>query len=144
MSLLVDTGVWYAYVHEDDEHNEDAEAILAAAMEGRHGRILTTRDIVGETLTLLLARGAPKATVQEFAALVGLEEDPPHPQLSTVLDVQAALSLDAWELFQRHYEDSGLSFTDCTTVVAMRRKGIERIASFDEGFDGIVERVSAG
>lgn len=144
MSLLVDTGVWSAYLHEDDEHHEHARAIVAACVEGRHGRVVATRDVVVETLTLLLARGLPRSAAREFAALVGLEADTSLPQLAAVLDVGTAGSREAWRLFRRHYEDKGLSFTDCTSLATVRRKGIDALASFDEGFDGLVERISTG
>lgn len=144
MSLLVDTGVWFAYIHEDDEHHEDAQAIVAASVDGRHGRVVTTRDVAVETLTLLLARGLPRSAAQEFAALVGLETDTSLPQLAAVLDVGTAGSREAWRLFRRHYEDKGLSFTDCTSLATMRRRGIGKIATFDEGFEGLVERVAGG
>jgi predicted nucleic acid-binding protein len=34
-----------------------------------------------------------------------------------------------------------LSFTDATTVALVERHGIDAVLSFDDDFDGIVERV---
>jgi predicted nucleic acid-binding protein len=142
VSVLVDTGVWFAYLHEDDRRREEAEAILHACVEGRHGRIVTTHDIVVETLTLLMAREAPWSAVEGFAGLVGLRSDPALPQIATVLGGRAGRFAEAWPLFERHYEEKELGFTDCTTVVAMGRRGIDKVASFDDDLDGLVDRVS--
>jgi predicted nucleic acid-binding protein len=46
----------------------------------------------------------------------------------------------AWELF-KSLKERFLSFTDCTSLAFMEKNGIERIASFDSGFDGLVERI---
>jgi predicted nucleic acid-binding protein len=35
-----------------------------------------------------------------------------------------------------------MSFTDCTSLALMEMRGIEGIASFDSGFDGLVKRIS--
>jgi predicted nucleic acid-binding protein len=45
----------------------------------------------------------------------------------------------AWEL--KSLKERFLSFTDCTSLALMEKNGIKRIASFDSGFDGLVERI---
>ena len=45
-----------------------------------------------------------------------------------------------WEIFVK-FADKKLSFTDCTTIELMKTRDIEYLASFDGGFDGIVERI---
>lgn len=139
MSLLLDTGVLYANLNEDDDNADQADSIVAAAMDNRYGAVLTTSDIVDETFTLLEARGSPRVLAEQFANQIGwTTEDVPMAQ---VIPVTQRTRQDAWDIFHRHYEDRGLSFTDCTSLVTMRRKGIDAIASFDDGFDGLVERV---
>lgn len=144
MSILIDSGVWFGKLHERDGRHEDAQALLAACMEGVHGAIYTTSDIVDETLTLTLARGgdAGWGMIQDLGGYFGFTET--QPQLATVLEVDPSLQAQAWTLFERHYEERGLSFTDCTSLVTMRERDIETIASFDDGFDGLVERVDGG
>jgi hypothetical protein len=46
----------------------------------------------------------------------------------------------AWSRFQTIH-DKFLSFTDCTSLALMERRGIERIISFDSGFDGLAKRI---
>nr|WP_281244049.1 PIN domain-containing protein [Halobiforma haloterrestris] len=54
--------------------------------------------------------------------------------------VSAVIFDDAVDLFER-YDDQALSFTDATTVALCRRHGIDAVMSFDDDFDGIVERI---
>jgi predicted nucleic acid-binding protein len=46
----------------------------------------------------------------------------------------------AWEKFGA-FRDRPLSFTDCTSMALVEKKGIRQIMSFDGGFDGLVLRV---
>lgn len=46
----------------------------------------------------------------------------------------------AVDLFGR-YADLALSFTDAATVVLVRDRDIDAVLSFDDDFDGIVERI---
>jgi hypothetical protein len=41
----------------------------------------------------------------------------------------------------RRYNDQELSFTDAVTVALCERRGIDAVLSFDDDFDGLVERV---
>jgi predicted nucleic acid-binding protein len=43
-------------------------------------------------------------------------------------------------LFRRHF-GRRLSFTDCTTLAVAELNGVNFVASFDRGFDGLVSRV---
>jgi len=45
-----------------------------------------------------------------------------------------------WITFSR-YVDKKLSFTDCSIIKLMKNKGIDHLASFDGGFDGIMSRM---
>jgi predicted nucleic acid-binding protein len=47
----------------------------------------------------------------------------------------------AADLFEHGGAAMGLSFTDCTSIIMMRRMGIGAIASFDGGFDSLVPRL---
>ncbi len=142
MSILLDTGVWFGALHERDKNHEAAQGILAACMDGAHGPVYTTSDVMDEAFTLVLARTGQSGwgMVQALGGLVGFTDA--RPTVATVLEVSRTAQEDAWSVFQEHYEGKGLSLTDCTTLVMMEWYGIDAIASFDEGFDGLVERIS--
>lgn len=44
------------------------------------------------------------------------------------------------ETFER-YDDQSLSFTDASTVALVETRDIDAVLSFDDDFDGLVERV---
>jgi predicted nucleic acid-binding protein len=54
--------------------------------------------------------------------------------------VSAAVFEDAVEVFEQ-YDDQALSFTDSTSVALCGRHDIDSILSFDDDFDGIVDRI---
>jgi uncharacterized protein len=65
-----------------------------------------------------------------------LSDHPKIYQKSKVIEkieIQKEIFGLAWELFQT-YEDKKLSFTDCTSFALMKKKGIEKVFSFDEDF----------
>lgn len=43
-------------------------------------------------------------------------------------------------IFERD-DDHGLSFTDATTVAIVKADGIDRVLSFDDDFDGLIDRL---
>ena len=57
-----------------------------------------------------------------------------------MLHVSGAGFTDSVETFER-YDDQGLSFTDATTVALCNRHDVEAVASFDDDFDGLVDRI---
>lgn len=46
----------------------------------------------------------------------------------------------AVDTFQR-YDDQGLSFTDATTVTLVERRDVDHVPTFDDDFDGLVDRI---
>lgn len=57
-----------------------------------------------------------------------------------MLHVSAAVFTEAVDVFDR-YEDQGLNFTDATTIALVRRHDIDAVSSFDDDFDGLIDRV---
>lgn len=57
--------------------------------------------------------------------------------------VKPSLFEAAVGIFER-YDDQNLSFTDATTVALVKERDIDSVLSFDDDFDGIVDRVEPG
>lgn len=60
-----------------------------------------------------------------------------------LLHISEAVFSDAIASFER-YDDQALSFTDATTIAAVERFDIDHVLSFDDDFDGVVQRVNPG
>ncbi len=140
MSVFVDTGVLVAFANSRDDRHQDATRILDAARGRRWGRIITSDYILDEAVTLLLARTKrPERAVRLGQFILGTGDG---DRVMDLAFVDPRSFLRAWVLFAR-MASRGLSFTDCTSLELMRALRIDRIASFDRGFDGIVPRMSS-
>ena len=141
MSLFLDTGVIVAAMNPRDSNHGEASRLLRAAGEGRFGDVLTSDFVFDEAVTLALARTRrPELATHVGEMILGTGA---AGRLMGVAYVSPRIFLRAWAMFQR-LASRGLSFTDCTSLVIIQSLGIEEIASFDKGFDGLVTRRGAG
>ena len=89
-------------------------------------------------MTLTLTRGGAFVPAKRLGEkLRGVES---YPDVYDLCSVSTAVFDDAVEVFER-YDDQALSFTDATTVAFCRRRGIDAVMSFDDDFDGVVDRI---
>lgn len=140
MSVLVDSSVVIAYLHRRDTMHAAAVAVLAPLLDGERGPCAVTDYLVDEVLTFLVARGATREQLdQAIRFVLGDGEEPGAFVLHRVGPDHFA---DALSLLRRHRERR-MGFTDCTCLAVMDSLGIPAIASFDQGFDGQVERIHA-
>lgn len=138
MSVLVDTGVIVAYLHRRDTMHDVAEDLLPPLLDGARGPPSVTDDIVDEVVTFFVAKGATRAQLDRtIAFMLGDGEAPGAFVLHRVGPDHFAEALH----LVRRYREHGVSFTDCTSLAVMASAGIPVIASFDKGFDGLVERL---
>lgn len=138
MTVLIDTGVLYADHDTDATRHDAASDALEAVYNGEYGLPYVSDYIYDETVTLTLTRsGSFPAAKRLGERLRGAD---PYPQTYELLHVSIGVFTDAVELFER-YDDQALSFTDATTTALSERHDIDRVMSFDDDFDGIVERV---
>ena len=120
--IFVDTSAWLSYVNRNDaEHRR-----MKRAFAGCSGRLVTSNFVFDETVTLCSSRlGHP------FALLVG--DTLQDANTVALVRVSADDEMRAWALFaergEKHY-----SFTDCTSLVLMRRLAITTAASLDADF----------
>ena len=134
MSLVVDTGVLYAQHDSDASRHESAQTAMEAVARGAYGRPSITDHIYDETVTLTHARTGRHSDAQ----LVG--EQLRERDLFRLLVTDRASFEAAVDVFER-YDDHGLSFTDATTIALVDERDIDHVLSFDDDFDGIVDRI---
>jgi predicted nucleic acid-binding protein len=109
--VFVDTSFWFAALDPNDLNHDRAGALIDRASEGST-RFHVTRDIVGETLTLLRYRSGVRT------ALTFLEGVLPTLDLVTAdEDVHAT----ALEVFRRMAPRRRLSYCDALSFVVVRR-----------------------
>jgi hypothetical protein len=138
MTLLVDTGVLYADHDTDASRHETASDALEAVYDGEFGTPYVSDYIYDEAVTLTLVRGASHTAAMRLGRkLRGVD---PYPQAYDLLHVSGAAFDDAVDIFEA-YDDQALSFTDTTTITLVERHGIDGVLSFDDDFDGLVNRI---
>ena len=137
MSVFVDTGVFFAHHDTDAENHDQATATFDRLLDGEYGQPYTSDYVLDETVTLTRVRtGSFEAADTVARRILGEGEFPSVFEMIHVEpdDVQAAL-----ETFRR-YDDQGLSFTDAVTIQLCESRGIDCVLSFDDDFDGLVDR----
>ncbi len=138
MTILVDTGVLYADHDTDAARHADAAGALTAVYRGEYGQPFVTDYIFDEVVTITLARtGRHGAAAQLIHRLRGVEAFPPVFEL---IPVDLATFENAIDVFET-YNDQALSFTDATSIAVCERREIDHILSFDDDFDGLVDRI---
>ncbi len=123
--LFVDTSAWYAAFDRKASHHAQVEAALRQARASKR-RLVTSTDVLDETLTLTSARAGHALAVRVGEAIW-------HAGGAEVLDVDGAARLIAWQIFTR-YSEHTLSFTDCTSSALMRTVGIDDVLTLDHHF----------
>jgi predicted nucleic acid-binding protein len=134
MAVFVDTGVFVAVRNRKDRNHQRAKDLMRSALRAEYGIIHTSDYVVDEAITTALSRTRNHQIAVNTGTYILSS-----PRIETLPISQEDFKL-AWSKFQT-MRDKFLSFTDCTSLAIMEKRGIERIMSFDSEFDGLVERV---
>lgn len=139
MSVFVDTGVFYAH-HDADasRHETGVTALNHVLASPEYGRVLTSEYVYDEVVTLTHRRTGDIADGIEVGRRIRGDGYPDAIELlySSAASFEAAV--DTYE----SYADQALSFTDAMSVVMVEQHDIDAILSFDDDFDGVVDRLA--
>lgn len=122
---FVDTSGFFALLNPDDPNHRQALDYNGKASKNRW-RSFTTEWVVGETCTLLKARGKPHL-VPSFLSRLS------RTTALSVFHVTSDHFQEAQNFLLKH-NDQSFSFTDCTSFVLMREKSIRRALTADHHF----------
>lgn len=123
MSILVDTGAWYALADTADRHHLEARRFYTQRIP--RDTLVTTDLIIAETWSLLHAHLGRRQALEFWGAL-----------RDTQIAILNALAVDveaAWRIIQA-FPDQTFSFVDCATFAMMERVGIRDAFAFDSHF----------
>lgn len=139
MSVFVDTGVFYAH-HDVDasRHDVGANALTTVLQSVEYGRVLTSDYVYDEAVTLTHRRtGRMEDAIELGRRIRGVD---PYPNSIDLCHSTRAHFDEATDTFET-YADQGLSFTDVMTVVLVEHHDVDSVLSFDDDFDGIIDRL---
>ncbi len=136
MSVLLDTSYLMALHNRRDPLRPRALEIAEDLASSVHGESYFTDYIVDELMTLAWRRTKRTDVVQRLHDEV-LSRSGVSP--GNLLFVGEEEFRAAASLHRRLH--SRLSFTDCSILAVARAEKIPKVASFDDGFDGHIERL---
>lgn len=137
MKVFIDAGIYIAFRNTKDLRHKRAAEIITSIARGEYAAAYTSEYIFDEAVTFTLSRTGNHPLAESLGATILGEKR--HP-LAKILNIDSTVFRDAWTLFKR-YNDSNLSFTDCTSLTLMKEHDIDVIASFDAGFDAFTKRL---
>lgn len=130
--ILVDSNIPMYLVGAAHPHKSDAQQLLEKLVSERQ-RLVTDAEVLQEILHRYVAIDRPDAIQPAFDALLGVVDQ--------VLAIDRAVVERAKQIVlgNRH-----LSARDAVHLAVMEQHGIERILTFDSGFDGFpgVQRIA--
>lgn len=138
MSVFIDTGVFYAH-HDADasRHEPGVTALNHVLASTEYGRVLTSDYVYDEVVTLTHRRTGDIADGIEVGRRIRGDGYPDAIELLYSSAASFEATVDTYE----SYADQDLSFTDAMTVVMVERHDIDAVLSFDDDFDGVVDRL---
>jgi len=121
VTAFVDTGYYVATIVKNDQWNRKARRVRL-----RDAWLVTSSLVISETVAFLQAKGYTSAAI-DF-----LQQARANERVQ-VIQVDAALQSEAWDLFYR-WAGSGASPVDCASFAIMARMGIRQALTFDQHF----------
>lgn len=125
--VVVDANVLIGARLSRDQNHERAAAISEAFDRGKLPTAYVFSDVLEEVINYLQARSSHAVAVQTLDALI--ESSGFEIVHTPKRDVDAGRSL-----FRTH---ESLSLTDAVIAASMRRRDLEYLYSFDDGFDAV-------
>jgi predicted nucleic acid-binding protein len=122
--IFIDSNIPMYLVGAPHPHKADAQRIVEQFVSNRE-RLVTDAEVLQEILHRYVAINRRDAIQPAFDALLGIADQ--------VLSVDAAAAYRAKDILMSHQQ---MSARDALHLAVMEQHGIERILSFDSGFDG--------
>jgi len=132
MTILIDTGIFYALLDKGDVNHLDAVAVMIHTLEGKFGKAYTTDYVILETTLLLKSRLSAEAVkaMVDFIDRCGI----------STLIVDESILRKSLKLLVKMPER--LSLCDAASIVLIEDLGIGVLASFDlKSFSGLVANI---
>lgn len=129
--ILIDSNVPMYLVGASHPHKLDAQRLLEGALSGKE-RLVTDAEVLQEICHRYAAIGRREAIQPAFDAILGVVDD--------VFPIEREDVDHAKEVLLAY---GSLSARDAIHIAIMRRHGVARIISFDQGFERLpgIERL---
>jgi len=135
VTVIVDTGIFFAYYSLRDKHHLDSVALIVHLAEGKWGRAYITNHILDETLNILKYRLSPETSKAFLETFI-------DNGFIKVIYPGEELELKALDIFRENISRKGFSYADAVTVAVIKTFKIDHLLSYDtRSFLGLVENI---
>lgn len=127
MKIFLDTSALVAYYNIDDEHHAEASKVMEKIREDEIPltRFYITDYIFDETMTFM------ECVLKRHELALDVGEALLTSPFTTMYRIDEGSFREAWDLLKK---GRGYSFTDCTSFVIMKKKGVTHAFTFDRHF----------
>lgn len=125
-AILIDTSAYVAVLRRDDEHHQDASAVMQA-LQRQRATLVTTNFILAETYGMLLRYLGPQAA---RAFLEGIDRS----RATLIVRAEERDEREARTILYR-YTDKDFSLVDTISFAVMTRLGVTHAFTFDKHFE---------
>ncbi len=128
--IFIDTWAWLALADKRDTHHNKAKETYEKT---KKGLLVTSNFILDELITLLFRSVSYDKAVLFVDAMFALAE---KGKLQ-VVEVDKGIFFKAWELKKKYEDKPDISFTDFTSFIIMKEKGIKKVFTGDKHFEKV-------
>lgn len=144
--IILDTSFLYSFLNKNDTNHNKAVELMNKIISRKFGKPIIFEYVINELFTLMINK-QPFNYIEKVIDLILQDVEKNIFQIITLTDRENSLR-NIIRLFKKINGDPNrkkkLSFTDCAILFAMVQNDIFYLASFDSGFDGILEKMEDG
>jgi len=129
-TAFIDTWGWVALGHRKDTRHNEVKA-LYKELRSQSARLYTSDYVLDELITLLIRREVFEEAVRFIAGLFIAAEQ----GNLTIERITSDRFASAWVLRKKLQDKPRISFTDLTSIVLMKERGIQVVLTDDEHFE---------
>lgn len=135
MTVLVDTGVFFAFYSIRDAHHFDSIGLITHLVKGKWGKAFISNHILDETLNIIKYRLGPEVSKAFLEVFI-------DDGIVDVLYTDVDLETNALKIFKTNLQRKGLSYTDAVTVALIKSHKIDYLLSYDlRSFKGLIKNI---
>src|SRR3989344_128094 len=122
MQVFIDSNFWIALCSPNDTLHKKSRAI-ARRLKHERADLVTSSDVIAETVTVLSMRAGRKIAIAAGELLVA------NPMLE-IVHIEEELYLRAWDIF-RATSKKDVGFVDCSILAVLQTMMIPTLVTFD-------------
>jgi len=130
--VFIDTWGWLALGHRKDAHHHEVKVVYKQ-LRAKGARLYTSDYVLDELISLLFRREIFEESVRFLDGLLNASEK----GLLTIERITSARFASTWLLRKKFQDKTRISFTDLTSMVLMKERGIQVVLTDDEHFEHV-------